>query len=766
MLHELLLALSGHPSTLLYPPTDGVENDLFRDLLSPAETALLRSLAEELGERHKNIREWATSISSTHSSIVCRAVSTAIVSTHLESFQQRILEVERWILEENSNLVGAYNIVPLSGLVNAFDGWGRRLEWLWRLVQFIQPEVTGQGIWQAAGGQRTCTASRILERLRESTHTGYPDIEQIALHLTKIAEKAWLKQVSAWVLDGRLPSLGATDFFIVEENPGGNANGSSDTYGITSALVPAFVTPSTANSILFIGKSLNHIRNKRSRAVDGFSEPDLLSSHLAHLSSLGSPINTSCLSAAVSAIRVPLSKNALQKLLPQSKVLGLLRVLKDFFLLERGEFAVALIQAADERLASRPNRSAEKSNQKGPEGLDNVLVKEGEVCAILSRTWTSLSLWHSVEDDDVDEDLELAREVLRLSIKPHDSNTLAKSTSQLSDPTFDGFLLPTPTTLTLRVPSPLDLVLSSSNVETYSRIHAYLLSIRRGHLRLSQLFLLSVLRRDHPFPKAPQHLSHLNQMESLARMRQRAKRRAKTMRPIWAAVESAMFFLAELGEFLQGQVIKSSWEEFNRWLDPVQRISAHNTNHPVSLEPAAPKAEREAPTSNPPTRSPQDPETLSLGHSRYLMALTQQLLLTQSTFTAALHAFLLSSAHLCALTNRLAIVQHSLDLQTDTGVQDVFMTSYAAEEADLATELRTAATSVEAQVKSLVELLREIDRGGGRVGLGATEEQNETTNVDVVGASDEPDVFIPWKGWGVERLLLKLEWSRRGDGGW
>lgn len=765
MLHELLLALSGHPSSLLSPPTDGVENDIFRDLLSPAETVLLKSLAEELGERHKNIREWATGISSTHGSIVCRAVSTAIVSTHLENFQQRILEVERWILEENSNLVGAYNIVPLSGLVNAFDGWGRRLEWLWRLVQFVQPDVTGQGIWQDAGGQLTCTASRILEKLRESTHTGYPDIEQIALHLTKIAEKAWLKQVSAWVLDGRLPSLGAADFFVVKQNPGGKANGSSDTYGITGALVPAFVTPSTANSILFIGKSLNHIRNKRSKAVDGFSELDLLSSHLAQLSSLGSPINTSCFSAAVSAIRASLSKNALQKLLPHSKVLGLLRVLKDFFLLERGEFAIALIQAADERLASRQHRSTEKSNQRGLEGLDNLLVKEGEVSAVLARTWTSLSLWHSVEDDDVDEDMELARELLRLSIKPHDSDTLAKSTSQLSIPTFDGFLFPTPTTLTLRVPSPLDLVLSSSNVEIYSQIHAYLLSIRRGHLRLTQLFLLSVLRRDHPSPKAPEHLSHLNKMESWARTRQRAGRRAKTMRPIWAAVESATFLLAELGEFLQGQVIKGSWEEFNRWLDPVQMISAHNPNHPAFLEPAAPKAEREALPSNSPTRSPHDPETLSLGHSLYLTALTQQLLLTHSTFTAALHAFLLSSAHLCALTQRLATVHHSLDLQTDTGVQVVFMANYAAEEADLVTELRTAATSVEAQVKSLVELLREIDRGGGRVGLRATG-QNETTNVGVVGALDDADVFIPWKGWGVERLLLKLEWSRRGDWGW
>lgn len=778
MLHELLLALSGHPSSLLFPSSDEAENGNFRDLLSPAETALLKSLAEDLGEKHRKIRERATDISSTHVSIVCRAVSTAIVSTHLGNFQQRILEVERWILEENSNLVGAYNIVPLSGLVSAFDGWGRKLEWLWKLVQFIQSDVPGKGIRQGTVGQRSCTASRILERLRESTHTGYPDIEQIALHLTKVAEQAWLKQVSAWVLYGRLPSLGAADFFIVKEEAGGKVDGSTDVYGIDISLVPAFVTPSTANSILFIGKSLNHIRDKRSTLVGGFStgsspELELLSSHLAHLSTLGSPINTSSLSAAISAIRASLCKNALQKLLPQSKVLEVLRVLKDFFLLERGEFAVALIQAADERLASRQYRPTERSHQKGLEGLGNVLVKEGEVSAVLARTWTALSLLQGADDADVDEDMDLARELLRLSIKPRDSDGLAKSTSQLSDPTFDDFLLPTPTTLSLRVPSPLDLVLSSSNVETYSQIHAYLLSIRRGHLRLSQLFLLSVLRRDHPSPKAPQHLSHQERMETLARMRQRADRRAKTLRPIWAAVGSATFLLAELGEYLQGQVIKSSWEEFNRWLDPVQAISADSLHHPASPEPAAPKAEPDILPSLSSTRPPHDPETLSLGHNRYLTALTQQLLLTNSAFTAALHAFLLSSAHLCALTQRLATVQHALDLQTDTGAQDVFTANHAAEETSLITDLATAATSIETQVKTLVEHLREIDRG-----LNSTTTTTTTTTKKNPDPSSRPEnpypeeqkeaeegSFIPWKAWGVERLLLKLDWSRRAEWG-
>lgn len=752
MLHELLLALSGHPSSLLSPSLQDSSNEnTLRDLLSPAETELLRSLAQDLGEKQRNIRERASAISVTHVSVVCRAVSTAIVSTHLEDFQRKILEVEKGILEGDSSLVGAYNIVPLSGLVGAFDGWGRKLEWLWKLAHFIQPVTHAKDGRRDTVGQRSCTASQILEKLRDSTHTGYPDIEQISLHLTKVAEGAWLKQISAWVLYGRLPSLGAADFFIYQETGKGKANGSTDIYSVKASLVPAFITQSTANSILFIGKSLNHIRDKRQMGVSSSTgiapELELLPSHLAHLSSLGSPISPSTFSAKISAIRLSLSKNALQKLLPQSKVLELLRVFKDFFLLERGEFALALIAAADERLLSRQHRSSDGSQRKGFEGLSKAIIKEGEVAAVLARAWTTLSLLQSTEDDDNDEDLDLARGLLRLSIKPHD--TKAGSNVQLSDSTFDDFLLPTPAILSLRIPSPLDLVFSPSDVDTYSQIHAYLLAIRRGHLRLSQLFLLTVLRRDHPSPRASNHLNHRDRMNALASNRQRADRRAKTMRPVWAAVGSAIFLLAELGEYLQGQVIKSSWEEFHIWLDPFQPAKAHDLRQ-ASPNPGSPKAESAATLSNP-LHTPHDPETLSLAHARYLSALTHHLLLTHAPFTAALHALLLSTTHLCALTQRLATVQHALDI----GVQDAF-SNHAAEERKLWTGLDVAGKSVENHIKSLVEVLREIDRG--RTGGSAVERQEM--------AEGEEAGFTPWGAWGVERLLLKLDWARGEEAIW
>lgn len=773
MLHELLLALSGHPSSLLYPSADSSEDRNLQDLLSPAETTLLQNLARDLGEKHKSIRERASSIASTHSSIICRAVSTAIISTHLAKFQQKILEVERDILEENPSLVGAYNAVPLSGLVGAFDGWDRKLQWLWRLVDFIKPDSTNVKE-EGEVSQQTCTADSILGRLRESTQTGYPDIELIALHLTKIAEGAWLKQVSAWVLYGRLPLVG-TDFFIVEEEKKtgkGDVN-ATDLYSVKASLVPAFVTRSTANSILFIGRSINHIREKRSMVADGFSasispELELLPAHLAHLASLGSPINSSSLSAAISAIRLSLSKNALQKLLPQSRVLGLLRILKDFFLLERGEFAVALISAADERLASRQHRSLDKPLL---EGLGNVIIKEGEVSAILARTWTTLSSLQGTDDDEGGESLDLARELLRLTIK--NKNTAANSEGQAAsanpEPSFDSFLLPTPTSLSLHIPSPLHLVLSASNVEAYSRIHAYLLAVRRGHLRLSQLFLLSVLRREHPSPITPIHLPHHERMEILAHMRQRATSRSKNMRPIWAAIASATFLLAELSEYLQGQVIRSSWQKFHFWLNPPSSRppTSSSTSSTTTFTSSTAQSSSSTPT--------HDPETLSLAHSAYLSALTRHLLLPHTGFTSALSLLLKSTEHTCGLMTAISTVQRGLDLETDHGVQSAF-TNYAVEEDKLLLELLAAARDLRGRVSGVVAVLKDVDRAG-RTGGGLVhgvlagvkkqveEEGEERKEEEDDEGEDEEGRFVPWKGWGVERLLLKLDWAGSEDGG-
>ena len=764
MIHELLLGISGHPSPLLSSSSSELDaSDGLQSILSPAERALLKSLAKGLGERNRNIRTNATAISSSHPSTICRAVSTAIVSTHLASFQHRILEVEKDILEQDAKIVGAYNIVPLSAVAEAFDGWTRKLEWLWDLVQFIQAQGSSKTRQARPLSSGFCTAAELLKHLEESTHTGYPDIERISLNLLEVAETAWLKQTSTWVLYGRHPASGVADFFIKHLAIMHNGQSpASYQYDIEDELVPHYVTKATAQSILSIGKALNYMRDRKVTFTDTASRaiaPDfaLLPNHLSHLSShlsaLESPLTASSFSAAIGAIRLSLSQNALQKLLPIASIMQMLHLLKDFFLMDNGEFAVALITAADERLSSR--NKAEVSRGDYTNDLASMTIKEGEVSAVLARAWNAFDMLQSLDPtcDEVDDYLERARSLIRLSIKSLDVNSTTSRglTDKSPAASFDDLLLPSSTVLSLRVHPPMDLFLGPADVEVYSSIHAYLLAIRRAHLRLSKLFLLSALRRDQHSSKAPVSTDHNEAFKSLANSRRTANQRAKAMRPVWAQIGSAAFFLAELGEYFQGEVVKGSWLTFQSWLllNPVSDVRsadaslASSTSSERRSYPSLPTSSGSSQGTLP--LSPRDPETLIRAHRRYLTSLEKGLLLDDFNFTTLLRRFLATIDHLTALMQRLNYIQQTVDLETNPG-ESAAAHNFAVEAQGLMQDLGSCCQKVSNGAQSLIEALRAIDaaRTGAR-------------SIHVKDFTKDHDEFIPGTNGGVERLLLKFD---------
>ncbi|GME21970.1 Spc97/Spc98 family protein [Neofusicoccum parvum] len=286
MLHEILLSLSGHPSSLFdaeKPDSGSPITPASFPLLSPPEAELLSNVAR-LAQLHRAIRSHAQTVSSSHPSTICRAVATAITSSHLAKFQQKILDVEARILKQDASIVGAYNIVPLAGVVAEFDEWTRRMEWYWEMACFMLPKESASKSKSKDSG--ACTGAGLIDRLRQEVQTGYPDVEAAALDLSKVAETAWLRQLSAWVLYGRLPTHGMKDFFIAQIK----GEDSIVDYISDSKLLPKFVSARTASSILFIGRSLDQIRNRGAVGVSPMapktSELELLPTHLGYLSSL------------------------------------------------------------------------------------------------------------------------------------------------------------------------------------------------------------------------------------------------------------------------------------------------------------------------------------------------------------------------------------------------------------------------------------------------------------------------------------------------
>ncbi|KAK0112715.1 hypothetical protein ONS95_014451 [Cadophora gregata] len=733
MLHEILLSLSGHPSPLLT-----ADHSSPTSILSPPEKALLSSIAH-LSNLHCKLLAHTATIAGSHPSSICQAVATAIKSTHLAKFQRKVLEVEDGILRKDAGIVGAYNIVPLTAIVGEFSGWTRRMEWFLEVVEFMMRGGSG------GGDGKNCSGAMVIDRLCESMQTGYVDIEEAALSLVRVAETAWLKQVSAWVLYGRLPSFGREDFFVQV------VNGDIQEYQSRPELLPAFVSTSTANSLLFIGRSLNHIRVKGVSSAKS-PELDLLSSHLQQLSTLKFPINSAHFSRVITSIRISLSQTTLQKLLPLSKVVEILSLLREFFLLGRGEFAIALITEADDKIRSRWRRADNLGYDKR-DGMGNIVVKDGEVSAVLARTWAAMGALQGQYEDEQDEDelLELARDLVQLSITKSSSTTPSKgqqSASTIVSTPFKNLLISVPVSLSLHIPSPLDLFLTPADVQTYSSVNAYLLSIHRAHLRLTDLWKITSLRRDHPAPPGPPYGSSTAGRNKVRTMRNRGKERSQAMRSVWATSSAAVFFLGETEAYLQGEVVKGTWDGFKTWLGgaqsrPTSAKSSGDDGDDIWLQ-AAREPRQQAGNIN-----THDPQTLADAHRRYLSALATSLLLTNSSFTDPLYHLLQQIDHLVALVYRVHSIWQSLDLETDEGVVDAF-SDFHKEERDIKEQLVTVANRVKSGIEELVKNLRDIDQ-----------EKEGWDNGFAELVRGEEGAYVPTKVGRVDRLLMKLDF-----GGW
>jgi hypothetical protein len=741
MLHEILLSLSGHPSALFdassgapHPPSTASR------LLSPPEAALLSSIGQ-LSRLHRKIRDHVARVAASHPSTVCRAVATSITSHHLELFQRKILHVEGRILTQDASTVGAYNIVPLASIVSEFSEWVRLMEWLWDLANFIlSPE--GQPKAEQAHPD-LCSGAQLIDKLRAEAQTGYPGIEDAARFLSNVAETSWLRQLSTWLLYGRLPSFGASDFFVRLDE------GESDelSFRIQHPLLPKFVTRHTASSILFVGKSLHQIRavptsTRAAGASSTVSELELLPEHVRVLSRIRAPVAAAELAEAVTAIRLSLSRNLLQHLLPREKIVETLTVLHQFFLLGRGEFAVTLIAEADEKMLTR-NRGP-SSVKSGP-SVKGLLLKEAEIGQTLTRSLAILSTL-SGDDDHTDDALDVAGRVLHL--RPRDSHGARPGTPgrakdaeamlpQMANLSFDELLLSAPCSLSMDVPSPLDLFITRGDIDVYSSINGYLLAIRRAHLHLAQLWRHSSIRRDHPCPPGYRYSNSTHGKEILRRRRQRTSDRARAMRKVWATCAAAVFFLAESEAYFQGEVVQESFDHFLSWVNGAQAASHSDLPRPNSH-----------PQPDSPGQQQHDPEVLGLAHRQFLSAIAYSLLLTDMAFPKFLRTFCTHVDEMVAYITRLTSIQQSLDLEEDEGVED-FAQNYKKEEESVLLELDRARRRLDSDLKGLVERLREIDTE--RIGVSAPVSTDANQMVEAG--------YEHLRVGGIDRLLMKLDWG-------
>lgn len=730
MLHEILLSLSGYHSDVFEKvkrPSDG--DGGVHSFTSEPEKAMLEVLGH-IAQLHVDIRETSARIASGHESVICRGVASAISNEQLANFRKKIIQIESSILQRDSGYVGGYGIVPLSTVVGEFNPWTRRLVWLSKVVQYtIEPDLSTT--------ISKCSGKDMLDMLQSETHTGYSDIEEMATSLLCTGQKIWMRSVASWVLYGKLPAFGAGDFFI---QPNVTRAGIHDEYIVKDSLLPRFVSTTTAQTVLVIGNAINQINAQRTMSKSStMGDPmTLLPQHLRVLQTLQYPLNGPILQLALEEIDLSISQNALASLLPLEQVVGLLQVLHRFVLLGEGEFATTLIEHAADKVHSRQTAQATKPVRKAGR-VDDLTIKGAELASVMTTVWDELAGLQI--DEAVDDDtFNLARSILVLrSAKDTDQPAIPMST-----------LMPTSTRLdvSLSSDSNLRLFLHQDDVRSYAFINAYLLSVRRSELNLSQLWKLTSHRRCHPTPTGPPLRATSHGQQALQTRRHREHKRSIRMRQHWATASKALFVINELDAYLHSEVIRNSWSHFEGWLHEHPSQSRPGSSRSQPSRPGTATSAKTQPSGTS-TRSRQmnDPRTLARAHHAFLGALYSDLLLNNNAFVGVLKELLNTVDHDVALFARLQTIWQGLDLQEDEGVVDAF-SNYKTDEAAVLAEMGRSRVALEEHIGRLVEQLKHVDV------------QRDVS--DLTGGVESIDIghttFVPWKVRTMDRLIMKLDY--------
>ena len=750
MLHEVLLALSGHPSPI------------FEDAKSlPYITAPERSLLQSLGHLanlHRALRTHLAKVSAQHPSIVCRAVASAIASFHLSRFQTAILKVEKSILSDDPRTVGAYKVVPLAKVVGDFRGWDRLLEWYWSIAcLMLSPEYQGQFQQPSSA---VGTGPKVIDKLRKDLLTGYSDVEDAAVKLCDVAENAWIKQLSAFLMSGTQTNW---DFFIQSKN-----DSEVERLEINSHFCPEFLDAESAQTILQLGVTVRYLTNARARisrrALSAQQFPATLDDlrHVRPLADLRAPIRSQALKQILRRMRASLSIRLTQGVLPSKEFIATLGQMHRIFFLQRADFTDVLVEAADTHLRARHSQMQQRASQGRSQGLVGIMMREGELTKILSQTWVGISSTLS-RAQSVDRDIEWSRENIELrlvqpkGVEPDDEDEQVSFNHPGITDQFNEFLLSTPTALRLKLRPPFDLVLTSNDLDKYSAIHNYLIAIRRAHLHLTQLWRESQLRKGAAWSPSPKS-SYKSRMFSSRKLRERFTTRSKVMRSTWATCNMAMSILLELGEFLISDVAAKSWQAFVNWIEGIDeskprmqdgtRPTANKKEGKTRLGPNAadldavqvPNIQSTDEDEMPSAQN--DPETIASAHRKYLVALTKTLMLDRTEYLKTLKTMLLRIDHFVGLIHRLRSVQSKLDL-AEEGVDDGFSDKYLQEERDVHAELQTARGRVHSSLNQLIDALRTID-------------MEEVSNVDSFPV--EPITgYEPWTNSSLEGLLIRFD---------
>ncbi|KAM6257535.1 gamma-tubulin complex component 4 isoform 3-T3 [Porphyrio hochstetteri] len=423
MIHELLLALSGYPgAAFTWSKRGGLQVSQELPFLHPSETSVLNRLCR-LGTDYIRFAEFVEQYTGhvqqqdhhpcqqnqggLHG-MYLRAFCTGLDSV-LQPYRQALLDLEQEFLADPHLSIAHVNY--------SLD----QFQLLFPSVMVMVEQIKTQKIH----------GCQILETVHKHSCGGLPPVRSALEKILAVCHGVMYKQLSAWMLHGLLLDQ-HEEFFIKQGPSSGNVpsqpEDDDDDLGIGGLtgkqlrelqdlrlieeenmlapslkqfslrveMLPSYIPVRVAEKILFVGESVQMFENQNVNLTRKGSilknQEDTFAAELHRLKQqpLFSLVD---FESVVDWIRSTVAEHLWKLMVEESDLLGQLKIIKDFYLLGRGELFQAFIDTAQHMLKTPPTAVTEHDASQTREGPSRELSPREAP----TSGWAALGLSYKVQ---------------------------------------------------------------------------------------------------------------------------------------------------------------------------------------------------------------------------------------------------------------------------------------------------------------------------------------------------------------------------------
>eukprot|EP00116_Pleurobrachia_bachei_P002932 sb/3463194/ len=445
MYRDLLLALSGHAGSVFVRDSGG-EFRISEDTpcLAPQEAALLNRILKLAGHHYaiSNFTSAYRNIIKIRRAKLKESVPpnaglyTAALSFDLDRGMKQYSDV----LIELDKLVRQNPNMPLSLLQFHLD----RFQYLFPTLSSIINEIKNN---------LSMKGCKILGMLHEQSACGIPFVKDLLAELLQSCHSVFYQQLSAWVLHGKVEDPFG-EFFIAPSGDGREEEegGLLANYTINWDMVPGYFSKDIINTILFVGSSV-HVFSGRKYSSNPLAKED--EDHFVTLIQGLQRRTKFCpieFERVVGVMRERVAMQLYNLLMEEGKLMDILRLFKEFFLLGRGELFLTFIDVAEPLIQNLCKKNSESD-------VNRLFLKSYHTLGFSSTNTV---------------------EKFRLQFEKREG-----STDRWSD-----------LKLTYDVQWPLHILFTTDVMDDYNRIFVFLLKLRRCQLALQAAWSTSTRSED------------------------------------------------------------------------------------------------------------------------------------------------------------------------------------------------------------------------------------------------------------------------------